>query len=327
VKLLISPLPPGGNNLHSFAGDFPMRGEQQLVMERQEERRAAIRPRTPGIRTILLHILDDEFHDQRIENGLALARACSAHLSCVHVTPVEAYVASETFGGIFVMNDVMRKLDERDYELRKKVEQRLAKEDVSWDYEQVTGNVASTIIGRAALADLLVTAREPHRADFVGPTVGFIGEVLQHTRTPLFIPASDAPSLDATGVGVIAWDGSIEAANAVRASLGLLELASEVRVLEIPEWPEGYAGTFPGTKLLEYLSRQGIHAELIVEQPPSEDAGPDVVADTLVARARGVAAAYIVMGGYSHSRVGEYVFGGVTRTLLKDCPLPLVIVH
>lgn len=304
-----------------------MRTEQQLVMERQDEPPATIQPRAPGIHTILLHILDDEFHDQRIENGLALARACSAHLSCLHVTPIEAYVASDTFGGIFVMNDIMRKLDERDYELRKKVEQRLAKEDVSWDYEQVTGNVAATIIGRAALADLLVTARQPRRADFVGPTIGFIGDLLQSARTPLFIPALNGPSFDAAGPSVIAWDGSVEAANAVRASIGLLELASKVIVLEIPERRDGNPKLFPGTKVLEYLSRQGIHAELTVEQPPSGDAGVDLVADMLVARARGAGAAYIVMGGYSHTRIGEYVFGGVTRTLLTECPLPLVIAH
>lgn len=299
-----------------------MRTEQQLLMERP----ATTRPKAPGIHTILLHILDDEFHDQRIEIGLALSRACSAHLSCIHVTPMEAYVASDAFGGIFVMNDVMRALDERDYELRDKVEQRLAREDVSWDYEQVTGNVTSAIIGRAALADLLVTARRPHQADFVAPTVGFIGDLLQHARTPLFIPAFNGPDFDAGGPAVIAWDGSVEAANAVRSSLGLLELASEVRVLEIPERNRN-PKAFPGTKVLEYLSRQGVHAELTVEQPPSGDAGPDVVAGMLVAQARGAGAAYIVMGGYSHTRIGEFLFGGVTRMLLTECPVPLVIAH
>jgi nucleotide-binding universal stress UspA family protein len=310
-----------------ICGRKKVRTAQHLVMERQDERAATIQPRAPGIHTILLHILDDEFHDQRIDNGLALARACSAHLSCLHVTPIEAYVASDTLGGIFVMSDVMRKLDERDYELRNKVELRLAKEDVSWDYEQVTGNVASVIVGRAALADLLVTARQPRQADFVAPTVGFIGDLLQRARTPLFIPAFNGPNFDPAGTAVIAWDGSIEAANAVRASLGLLKLASAVRVLQIPEQRDDERKSFPGTKVLEYLSRQGVHAELTVEQSPSERAGPDVVAGMLVAQARGAGAAYIVMGGYSHSRIGEHVFGGVTRMLLKECPLPLVIAH
>jgi len=304
-----------------------MRTEQQLLMERQDERAEAIQPRAPGIHTILLHILDDEFHDQRIDNALALARACLAHLSCLHVTPFQAYVAFDTFGGIFVMNDIMQALDQRDYELRQKVEQRLAKEDVSWDYEQVSGDVASAIIHRAALADLLVSAREPRTADFVGPTVGFLGDLLHRSRTPIFIPALNGPAFDPTGVAVIAWDGSIEAANAVRGSLGLLKLASAIRVLEIPEQRDDDRKSFPGTKVLEYLSRQGMHAELVIEQPPSKDAGPDVVSGMLVAQARGADGAYIVMGGYSHTRVGEYVFGGVTRTLLRECPLPLLIAH
>jgi nucleotide-binding universal stress UspA family protein len=37
--------------------------------------------------------------------------------------------------------------------------------------------------------------------------------------------------------------------------------------------------------------------------------------------------ATIVMGGYNHSRIGELVFGGVTRTLLTDCPTALLMAH
>lgn len=304
-----------------------MTSEQQLVMERQP--RSVERASPPSmVKTVLLHIIDDEFHDQRIDSALALARAHSAHLSCLHVTPIEAYVAFDTFGGIFVMNDVIRKLDERDYELRKKVEARFSNEDVSWDYEQATGNVESTIINRAALADVLVTTREPRRKDFVGPTVGFLGDLLDRSRTPLFIPSSDGGQFDPNGMAIIAWDGSVEAANAVRSSLGFLKLASEVRVLRIPEQrSDDDAKPFPATKVLEYLSRQGIHAKLTVESAPSGKAGQDVVAGMIVAAAQAAGAAYIVMGGYSHTRIGEYVFGGVTRSLLKECPVSLVIAH
>jgi len=297
---------------------------QQLVMERQDERLAASPGKTPGIKTILLHIIDDEFHDQRIESALALARACSAHVTCLHVTPIEAYVAFDTFGGVFVMNDVMRKLDERDVELQRKVDERFKREDVSWDYEQATGNVASMVVSRAALADVLITTRDPAAQDFVGPTVGFLGDLLERSRTPLLIPGSGQTGFDPTGPVLIAWNGSIEAANAVRASVGLLRLASEVRIMQVPEEKQP-ANAFPATKLLEYLSRQGIHAELTLEPSPTGDVGHDVVAGMIIARAQGSRAAYIVMGGYSHTRIGEYVFGGVTRTLLRDCPVALVM--
>lgn len=304
-----------------------MRNDLQLASERVVGRpEAPAAPAPSGIRTILLHILDDEFHDQRIETTLALARSCSAHVSCLHVTPVEAYVAFDKFGGIFVMNEVMEKLDERDYDLKRKVEKRFSKEDVSWDYEQVTGNVASTLIGRAALADLLVTAHGAPHQDYSGPTIGFLGDLLHRSRTPLFIPAFGRPPIDPAGTAMIAWNRSIEGANAVRASLGLLRVASKVEVFEVEE-EESDGKAFPGTTLLEYLSRHGVHAELTVAPPAKGGVGSDVVAGMIVSHADVTGASYIVMGAYTHSRVGEWIFGGITRALLKQCPIALVTSH
>ena len=49
------------------------------------------------------------------------------------------------------------------------------------------------------------------------------------------------------------------------------------------------------------------------------------VADILLGHAERTGAAYMVMGGYSHSRVGQFLFGGVTRRLLTDCPVALLL--
>ena len=121
-------------------------------------------------------------------------------------------------------------------------------------------------------------------------------------------------------MALIAWNGSFEAANAVRSSIGLLKVASDVRVLQVEEEKDE---AFPGTRLLEYLSRHGIHAELT--RATQKDDQP--IAGSLMAYANAVNAAYMVMGGYSHSRIGEYVFGGVTRTLLSGSTVPLLIAH
>ena len=276
------------------------------------------------LKSILLHVQDDEMLDSRLEAALSLARSSGAHLSCLHVTPIQAYVAFDSFGGVFVMKDVIAKLDEQEAELRARVEQKLGVEDVSWDYEQITGDVVALIVGRAALADLVVLGREPHRHDFPIPAMGMMGDLLHRAKTPLFIPGDEKALVDVAGTALIAWDGSYEAANAFRASLGLLKIASEVAIVQVAEDKEQ---VFPGTKLLEYLSRHEIHADLSVQDPPGSDRDPKVVAATLVAHARGMKAAYIVMGGYSHNRIREVVFGGVTRSLLKECAIPLVIAH
>lgn len=295
----------------------------QVELERTTAGQASQRAES-GVKTILLHVQNDKSLDCRFETALSLARACEAHLTCLHVTPIEAYAAFDNFGGVFVMNDVVKALDEEEAKLRAKVEQDLRKEDVSWDYIQVTGNITGQILGHAALADLVVTGREPRRADFSGPAIGTMGDLLYRARTPLFIPGDQNASCDPTGVALIAWNGSIEAANAVRSTIGLLKIASDVRVLRVTEEEDE---AFPPTKLLEYLSRHGIHAEMIVEPAPRSGGLQEFVSGSLMSHAAAVKAAYIVMGGYGHSRVGEYVFGGVTRTLLNGCPVPLVIAH
>lgn len=290
----------------------------ELIIAEQKPTSADTKSAT--IKTILVHLQDDASLNPRLDSALAMARACSAHLTCLHITPIEAYIAFDSFGGVFVMNDIIGALDESERKLRSRIEERLRAEDVSWNYEQTTGSVESQIIGRAALADIVVVGRSPHRSDFAGPAIGFLGDLICKSRTPLFIAPDNGAQCDPNGAALIAWDGSYEAANAVRSAVGLLKLASSVKVLTIEEKAE----MFPGTRLLEYLSRHGIHAELSLETAGPDSRDPEFVAAALVEAAL-VAKAYLVMGGYNHSRVREYVFGGVTRTMLSGAPVPLLI--
>ena len=270
------------------------------------------------IKTILLHVQRDASLQQRLETALSIARATGAHLQCVHVTPIEAYVTMENWGGIFTLDEAMEEVDAQEAQLRSEIEANLGKEDVSWDYEQVAGHVVGEIVRRSALADLVVTGRDAHLTKFQRPELALLGDMLTNIRSPLLVPGSGASELDLFGTAVIAWNGSFEAANAVRAALGMLRLAGEVRVIRYTEQKEA---AFPDTRLTEYLSRHGIHGELDV-RPVQVD-----YADDLVEYAQLYRAGYIIMGGYGHSRVSEIVFGGVTRAMLRSCPVSLLIAH
>lgn len=272
------------------------------------------------IKTVLVHILDSASAEERLESALSIARAASAHVTCLQTTPFEAYVAFDGFAGLPIMNDVMKTIAHEALCLRKSLEEVLRNEHVSWEYVQATGNVAGEILSYAALADLLVTGRKPRKNRLGAPTMSLLGDLLQRSRTPLLLPGPN--SVDPTGPALIAWNGSFEAANAVRASLGLLKLASRVQVLHFTDEPQESA-RFTSTRLLEYLSRQGIRAELVLES--LNGAGDVTVAAGITARARSTGAAYIVMGGYSHSRFREFLFGGVTRTMLAESGVSVVI--
>ena len=220
---------------------------------------------------------------------------------------------------MFVMDTLVGQIDKEEAELRSTLENRLRSEDVAWSYEHVTADTPGELVRRAALSDIVVTGRDAHIGRMQGLEIAILGDVLTSVRTPLLIPGDASPSFDPFGTAVIAWNGSYEAANAVRGAVGLLNLASAVRVVRITEANDE---RFPSTVLLEYLSGHGIHAELDILATDGK-----LVAGELVEYAKMNRASYIVMGGYGHSRAGEFFFGGVTRSLLKTCPVALVVAH
>ena len=288
----------------------------ELVFEHSSKSMLAPVQLPAGIKTILFHVHDDDSLDQRIQAGLSIARAFGAHLHLLHVTPIEAYTVTDAFA-TYVNADIVSTLESEAAKLKSRLERQLTKEDVSWEYEELTGSLMPHLIQRAALADLVITGREPHERDFGGPAISLIGDMLHNFRTPLLVLADETKDIDLFGPAIIAWNGSYEAANAMRCAVPLLKLASDVRLVTIEEKKDN---TFPITDALEYLSRHDIHAELV---EPLQVVS--TVEEEIVGQAQLYGARYIVMGGYSHSRAGEFLFGGVTRALLKDCPIPLFV--
>jgi nucleotide-binding universal stress UspA family protein len=96
----------------------------------------------------------------------------------------------------------------------------------------------------------------------------------------------------------------------------LLKQASAVHIVTVDD-DKHY--DFPPLGASEYLSRHNVQSELV-----RESKGTLSVEDRIVATAQGLGAAYLVMGAYGHTRAREFLFGGVTHSLLKECPLPLI---
>jgi len=293
-----------------------MRSRTESELDRPQALDAALPVAGAGIRTILFHAHCDDRVMERLQLVLTLARACGAHIHCLHVTPIQAYTIVDSFAGLYVNQDIVDALEQESAKLQQGIEKQLRNEDVSWDYEETTDAIVPKLIQCSAFADLVITGREPKQREFGGPAVILIGDLLAGIRTPLLVTGDRLAQWDSSGPAVIAWNGSCEAANAVRTAVPLLKMASRIQVVEFSEKKDRQ---FPSTGLLEYLSRHGIHAQLEVRATD----GP--IDEALVGYAKDVGAGIIVMGGYGHSRAGEFLFGGVTRALLKDCPIALLI--
>ena len=270
-----------------------------------------------GMKSVLLHIQDDEELEGRLQVALAIVRASGGHLTCIHVTPMNAFVGFEPLGGAYVLTDLLTQLEEHEAELRARIEAHLRTEDVAWSYERQTSDPASALVNSGALADLIVLGRSQHSQSETYRSMSLIGAMLRSSHTSLLVCPKDQKRFDPLGPAVVAWNGSFEAANALRAALPLLKQASAVHIVTVDEDKEF---DFPPLGASEYLSRHDVHAEMI-----RESKGTQSVDEKLVATASRLGASYLVMGAYGHNRAREILFGGVTRSLLKECSLPLVL--
>ena len=238
------------------------------------------------MKNITVYVGGDAGREGRLQAGLDLARTFGGHLSCVQATPPNAYIMTDMFGGAFVIADVIDHIQKQAALVRTKVETQLAHEDVAWDLVHCDATPADAVIGRARLADIIVLTRSQSGK---GPNdaMTLVGDVVLHARTPVLAVPETATGYDSTGRIMVLWNGSFEAANAVRAALPLLAKSRGVDILTIAETPSA----FPPIAVAEYLSRHGIKAELQAVQ--SSEAG---VAETLISAVFRMSPACVVMG-------------------------------
>ena len=121
---------------------------------------------------------------------------------------------------------------------------------------------------------------------------------------------------------MVAWNASREARRAIADALPFLVGARSVTILVVDPQKNPRHGEEPGADVAQYLIRHG--ARVVVEQVQSHG---EPIARIILAHAAHHHSDLIVVGAYSHARTTEMIFGGVTRSLLRDATVPLLIAH
>ena len=120
---------------------------------------------------------------------------------------------------------------------------------------------------------------------------------------------------------MVCWDGSRQAARAIGDAMPLLAKAGRVEIVIIANEP-GKQDEIAGVDMGQHLARHGLKVDL--ERIPRGDVA---VADALLSHAADSGADFLVMGGYGHSRLREFVLGGVTRSILRSMTVPTLMAH
>jgi nucleotide-binding universal stress UspA family protein len=189
---------------------------------------------------------------------------------------------------------------------------------VEWRAAQKPPNDAVADESRAA--DLIVIGRDRDPSDpFYSLDPGTV--LLRAGRPVLVVPPRSVQSLNAKKI-LIAWQDSREARRAVRDSLPFLAAADEVLLTQVCEQDDSERAKGPVHDVARYLAQHRIGASAGIMLKAGGG-----VADELIRVAQLEKIDLIVAGAYGHSRLGEWVFGGVTADLLAHSPVCCLFSH
>jgi nucleotide-binding universal stress UspA family protein len=181
--------------------------------------------------------------------------------------------------------------------------------------------VAEVTTENARLADVVICSQpDPEKDDY--STIVVEQLILESGRPVLIVPNS--ANIKSIGdVPVVAWNGSKESSRAAFDALPLLVGASLVTLLEVSSHADpGRQEEMMAGDMATTLDRHGIKCE--VTRTVATDIG---VGDEILSRLADKGADLLVMGGYGHSRMREFVLGGATRHILHHMTVPVLMAH
>jgi nucleotide-binding universal stress UspA family protein len=269
------------------------------------------------MRSILLHVRDDDGLESRLQAAFDLARAFNGHITCLHAEPHGNFLAEDILVSAQWPEDYGETRTVARSDLRLRVESRLDAEGVSWDWVQFDEPDAAALVRFSLLSDVIVVSLGTS-AQFPRDPLSLAAAVSVGARSLVLAAPVAMASLRLDRPALIAWNGSPEAAAALRASIPILSLVPRVRLLEVVDRRSPY----PRDLAARYLARWGIAVEVDEREP--RELG---VSALIEQAAQETEAGLIVMGAYGRSRLREHLLGGVTSELTGRSDRPLLLAH
>jgi nucleotide-binding universal stress UspA family protein len=285
-----------------------------------------------AIRKLLLPLTGTESGEAALSTALLIARVWNAHVTALHVR-VDARdvapLAGEGLSGAMIeemMSATEKESGDRAHAVRAMFERFVAEHQVSVtdarpgapgasaNFAAITGREEDLVAQQARLADLTVVPH-PEAGEDVSSSDA-LHAVLFDSGRPVLIAPRIAPKVIGKRI-CIAWNGTAESAAAVLNVLPWLQRAEAVRIL----MAEGYQRRGPAApELATYLALHKVDAEVATFSPVDRDVGLG-----LLHACAQFGADLMAMGAYSHSRLRQLILGGVTRSVLENASLPVMM--
>jgi nucleotide-binding universal stress UspA family protein len=277
------------------------------------------------LKTLLVHVDDSAASERRVNAAARIAAEHGARLIGAYCVPRSEIIPSvaSMMPDELVARQLLegaaaqRKAEQRFHELTKPA-------GVTAEWRAPAGEPRLALLAHGRCSDLVVLG-QPDPDD---PYVQFASDLFATMLVGLGRPLLVVPYIGAVGTTgqriLVACDGGREASRAIGDAMPFLERAREVRILlGQRDDARNPAQARTGERLGAWLADHGVVAPRIEQDsPPPADVG-----DSLISRAADFSSDLIVMGGYGHSRVREFLLGGTTRSVLRTMTVPVLMSH
>ncbi len=273
-------------------------------------------------KTILVHIDSGKRCPVRVELAIRLARRFESHLVGLHaLAPFEppGYVMAEMGPAIMEAQQLVTAAETTRTETEF-ARQTSAAGVRSVEWRTAVDELVEVVGLHARYADLVVIGQSDSADKGRVPDEFPAHLVVSAGRPVLIVPSAGTfPTLGKRIL--VAWNASREASRAVTDAIPLLQQAESVHIMAVNPKPVEH-GAVPGADIGLYLARHGVRVEV------KSDHGAEIdIGNELLSRASDLDSDLIVMGGYGHSRLSEWVLGGATRTILESMTVPVLMSH
>jgi nucleotide-binding universal stress UspA family protein len=274
------------------------------------------------IKDILVNLSVGKPRDVAGDFAISVANAFQAHLSAI------AFAYDPALGGTIMDGASAPFIDEWRAEQRAKAEKsqqafelraRLAGVTAMSKVHSDDAADAALVFGELARHyDLSVVGQE-EQDDDVPQSLMIEAALFGSGRPVLVVPYIQTADIKFDRI-MLCWDGSRNAARAVADALPILQRAAQIDVVTIQT--KERRNSLLGALIAEHLARHKLKVNLKPIVAPDSD-----VANVVLSQAADSETDLIVMGGYGHSRLREFILGGATRGILESMTVPVLMSH
>lgn len=275
------------------------------------------------MKDIIVSLSPGASHDVAAHYAVSIAEAWGAHIAGVAFA-YDPVLPASIMGGISAdVFDAQRQENEKVANGAIQVFETAAKRaGVSFDSRMLTATVAGAADSFAAMARRFDLAVVPQATpDTIAPDELLMEAALFESGRPLVIvPYIQKSPLNLDRV-ICCWDGSRTAARAIGDAMPFLRKSKAVDLVIVGKGKMNEK-ELTAADMGAHLARHGLKVD--VKRIPAADVD---VANVVLSYAADSGAEFIVMGGYGHSRLREYILGGATRGILGSMTVPVLMSH